>query len=500
VNSIVWFRTDLRLADNPALAAAFKSGGVVVPVFIWSPEEEGDWPPGGASNWWLHQSLAALGQSLRKVGSRLIIRRGPALETLRAVAREARTDAVYWNRRYEPAVVARNAKVKEALHQDGLKVESFNAALLYEPWTIQNQSGKPFQVFTPFWKHCLTKPDPAEPLSAPKRIPSPKKWPKSLMLGELELEPKINWTEGLRAVWWPGEAGAIANLNRFLTVAFKNYSKHRNRPDIVGTSRLSPHLHFGEISPRQIWHGSKRAVQSGAGTPPDQAAQRLNRKQGRGDARPTLDWRTSQFLAELGWREFACHLLHHFPHTPDGPLRADFKRFRRRKNAAWLEAWQKGRTGYPIVDAGMRELWATGWMHNRVRMIVASFLVKDLLISWQEGARWFWDTLVDADLPNNTLGWQWTAGCGADAAPYFRVFNPTSQGEKFDPQGDYVRRWCPELAKLPAKWIHQPHRAPAEVLQAAEVKLGRPYPQPIVSHAIARAVALEAFAKIKANR
>lgn len=478
--SIHWFRLDLRLADNPALRAAIERGGAVVPVFIWSPEEEAPWQPGGASRWWLHQSLAALDGQLRILGSRLVIQRGPTLGTLRALVKETGASAVFWNRRYEPAVIARDAIVKEALDQDGLAVESFNAALLHEPWTIQNQSGKPFQVFTPFWKHCLNQPDPSEPLPTPRTLPVPAKWPKSLVLDELGLEPRLKWAEGFRAVWQPGESGAADNLKKFLAQAFDHYSDQRNRPDRTGTSRLSPHLHFGEISPRQIWHGlarmaSKRGLPIGA-------------------------WRSSQFLAEIGWREFAHHLLYHFPHTPTEPLRTDFKKFPWRNNAARLKAWQRGRTGFPIVDAGIRELWATGWMHNRVRMIVASFLVKDLLIDWQEGARWFWDTLVDADLANNTLGWQWTAGCGADAAPYFRVFNPVSQGEKFDPHGDYVRRWCPELAKLPPDWIHQPDKAPVETLRAAGVELGRTYPQPVVSHAIAREVALEVFARLKPRK
>jgi deoxyribodipyrimidine photo-lyase len=298
-----------------------------------------------------------------------------------------------------------------------------------------------------------------------------------LALDELKLEPKINWAEGMHATWQPGEAGAAACLRSFSTKAFDHYTDQRNRPDLPGTSRLSPHLHFGEISPRQIWQGLAR----------------LASKRGL----PVAKWRGSQFVAEIGWREFAHHLLFHFPHTPTEPLRAHFKKFPWRKDPAWLRAWQTGHTGYPIVDAGMRELWATGWMHNRVRMIVASFLVKDLLLPWPEGARWFWDTLVDADLAQNTLGWQWTAGCGADAAPYFRVFNPVSQGVKFDPHGDYVRRRCPELAKLPTAWIHQPDKAPPGILRAAGVELGRTYPEPIVNHAIAREIALEAFARIQ---
>jgi len=472
--ALLWLRLDLRLADNPALEAAAKGGGAVIPVFIWSPEEEEEWPPGAASRWWLHQSLRALDTQLRKLGSRLIIRRGPTLKTLRALVKETGARAVFWNRRYEPAVIARDANVEEALRRDGLTVESFNAALLHDPWTIQTQSGKPFQVFTPFWKHCLTRPEPDEPLPAPKHLHAPAKWPRSRAVDELELEPKINWAKGLRAAWQPGEAGAAENLRRFLAQAFDSYPDQRNRADVAGTSRLSPHLHFGEIGPRQVWH----------------AVQRLAIRRGL----PAAKWRDSQFLAEVGWREFAYHLLHHFPRTPVEPLRANFKKFPWRNNAAWLRAWEQGRTGYPIVDAGMRELWTTGWMHNRVRMIAASFLVKDLLISWPEGARWFWDTLVDADLASNTLGWQWTAGCGADAAPYFRIFNPTRQGEKFDPHGDYVRRWCPELEKLSDEWIHRPHEAPPEILWAAGVKLGQNYPPPMVDHSVARAAALDAYA------
>jgi deoxyribodipyrimidine photo-lyase len=475
--SILWLRNDLRLADNLALAAVAKRGGPVVPVFIWSPEEEGDWSPGSASRWWLHQSLSSLDAHLRELDSRLVIRCGSTLAALRALAKEIGANAVFWNRRYEPAIIARDAEIKAALRDEGVEAESFNAALLHEPWTIKNQSGRPFQVFTPFWRNCLSQPDPAEPVTAPKHLLAPVKWPNSAALDELGLEPKINWTGGMRATWQPGEAGATAGLSRFLAKAFDDYSEHRNRPDVAGTSRLSPHLHFGEISPRQVWHGLRRM-----------AAKR---------GLPVEKWRGSQYLAEIGWREFAHHLLFHFPHTPTEPLRADFKKFRWHKNDAFLKAWQKGRTGYPILDAGMRELWTTGWMHNRVRMIVASFLVKDLLLSWTQGARWFWDTLVDADLAQNTLGWQWTAGCGADAAPYFRVFNPVSQGEKFDPNGDYVRYWCPELAKLPGKWLHKPWQAPAEILDRASFRIGRDYPEPIVSHAIAREVALEAFARIR---
>jgi deoxyribodipyrimidine photo-lyase len=399
------------------------------------------------------------------------------LQTFAALLRETSVTAVFWNRRYEPATMARDAEVTTALHNEGVGVESFKAALLHEPWAIRNRSGKAFQVFTPFWRTCLSLPDPAEPLPEPKHFSALDKWPKSLSIEDLELLPKINWADGLGDCWQPGERGAWANFGRFLNCAFDTYPEKRDRPDLPGTSRLSPHLHFGEISPRQVWLALARAASK------------------RGS--PAKQWRHSRFLTELGWREFAHHLLFHFPHTPTEPLRSKFRNFPWRNQAAWQRAWQQGRTGYPMVDAGMRELWATGWMHNRVRMIVASFLVKDLLLRWQGGTRWFWDTLVDADLAQNTLGWQWTAGCGADAAPYFRVFNPVSQGEKFDPQGQYVRRWCPELANLPDEWVHKPAQAPPDVLHRSGVEVGGNYPVPIINHTIAREIALEAFSKIK---
>jgi deoxyribodipyrimidine photo-lyase len=474
--SLVWFRNDLRTEDNPALNAAH-ARGPVVPVFVWSPEEEGEWRPGSASNWWLHKSLRALELRLKKLGSRLIIRRGPAREALRGLLEESSADALFWNRRYEPAIIARDSRIRESLSASGFEVESFSATLLHEPWSIKNQSGKGFQVFTPFWKHCLNKSEPGAPLPPPERLRAPRKWPKSVALELLGLDTRLHWTEERRVAWQPGEAGARANLERFLNEGFDDYPAHRNSPELRGTSQLSPHLHFGEISPRQIWDGLR------------QMAAKANM--------PTEKWLRSQFLAELGWREFAYHLLFHFPYTTSEPLRAEFKGFAWRENGPWLDAWQKGLTGFPIVDAGMRELSATGWMHNRVRMIVASFLVKDLLLPWQEGARWFWEKLVDADLASNTLGWQWSAGCGADAAPYFRVFNPTTQGEKFDPQGGYVRRWCPELAGLPAKWIHRPQVAPLETLSASGIQIGSTYPEPIVQHSIAREVALEAYSRMK---
>jgi deoxyribodipyrimidine photo-lyase len=475
--SLLWFRQDLRLADNPALLAAVRHGGPVIPVFIWSPEDEGRWQSGAASRWWLHQSLAQLDASLRQRGSRLIIRRGPTLEALRELLHQSGATAAYWNRCYEPTVIDRDSSVKAALKQVGLMAESLNSSLLFEPWTVRTQKGEPFQVFSAFWKACLGQREPAAPAGAPSHIEPPRHWPATLNLTDLGLEPTIDWAGGLRASWSPGEAGASEQLNQFLTEALSEYPTGRDRPDRRGTSRLSPHLHFGEISVRQIWFAL------------------LGRRHG-GGIRPSAQAICS-YTSEIGWREFAHHLLFHFPHTPEQPLRKEFDAFPWELDRKNLRAWQRGRTGYPIVDAGMRELWQTGWMHNRVRMVVASFLVKDLLIPWQEGAAWFWDTLVDADLANNTLGWQWTAGCGADAAPYFRIFNPVSQGEKFDPNGDYVRHWIPELNKLPNEWVHKPWEAPPRVLANAGIVLGRSYPRPIVDHREAGSRALEALRRIK---
>jgi deoxyribodipyrimidine photo-lyase len=475
--SLVWFRQDLRLADHVALAAAVQRGGPIIPVYIWAPEEEGAWAPGAASRWWLHHSLANLDARLQEKGSRLVIRRGNSLSILCALAVETQADAVFWHRRYEPSIVARDTEIKTQLRARGLTAESFNGGLLCEPWSVRNSAGKPFQVFTPFWKMCLAAAEPSVPLPPPNTLPAPPQWPHTLPLSDLALEPRINWAKGLRTAWRPGEDGATAELQRFLEDDVFAYLDERDRPDHHGTSGLSPHLHFGEISPRQIW----QAVH-----------QRGTRRRSTAAAR-----HTEGYVRQLGWREFAHHLLFHFSYTSDAPLRTEFTAFPWRKDPQQLHAWQRGQTGYPFVDAGMRELWTTGWMHNRVRMVVASFLVKHLLLSWQDGARWFWDTLVDADLANNTLGWQWTAGCGADAAPYFRIFNPVTQGEKFDPNGDYVRRWVPELLRLPSEWIHQPWAAPSSVLADASVALGTTYPEPIVSHTAARIRALDALAAIK---
>jgi deoxyribodipyrimidine photo-lyase len=476
MTTIMWFRQDLRVTDNPALSAAH-ADGAVVPVYVFAPAEETPWAPGAASRWWLHQSLQRLREDLRACGSDLHLRAADSsLDELLALARETGAQRVVWNRRYEPASIARDQQVKTALREAGIEAESFNSALLHEPWTVKTQSGGPFQVFTPFWRHCLTLEDPAKPLPAPQGMRKLKVRPTSLKIEELSLLPQIDWAAGMRETWTPGATAAHDILDRFLNDAYDRYDTRRDEPAVQGTSRLAPYLHLGEIGPREIWHGVREfALARGQHT----------------------TWRESRFLTEIGWREFAYHLLYHFPHTPEQPLRANYSKFPWRSPGTALTAWQRGATGYPIVDAGLRELWHTGFMHNRVRMIVASFLIKDLLINWTDGARWFWDTLVCADLASNTLGWQWVAGCGADAAPFFRIFNPITQGNKFDPDGVYVRRWIPELSRLPDDWIHHPWEAPEAVRRDAGVTLGEDYPYPIVDHAIARKAALGALAAVK---
>jgi deoxyribodipyrimidine photo-lyase len=465
VTSIVWFRQDLRLRDNPALHAAVKRGEPVIPVYIWSPQDDGDWPPGAASRWWLHQSLRALDASLRQKGSRLILAKGRARDVLSVLAARTKATTVYWNRRYEPAAMECGRSVEQTLGEQGVEALSFNSALLIEPDQILNLSGKPYRVYTPYRRRLLRDLDPPRVLPAPAKLRSPKRWPSSVALDALRLLPKIKWYATMEKTWIPGEAGAHARLDRFLGQGLANYSHARERPGERGTSGLSPHLHFGEIGPRQVWHalGAKG--------------------------------RSSTFLQEVIWREFAYHLLYHFPKTTTQPLRPEFKHFPWRRNARFLRAWQSGRTGVPMIDAGMRELWATGVMHNRIRMVAGSFLVKNLLQPWQEGARWFWDTLVDADLASNTLNWQWVAGSGADAAPYFRIFNPVTQGQRFDPDGAYVRKWVPELEGQAARSIHSPWK----IIKAKSVAPTN-YPRPIVDVSESREAALDAYATMRARR
>ena len=476
--TLLWFGRDLRLSDNPALIAAVARGRSVIPVFILDDTDAGEWAPGGASRWWLHGSLDALSSSLRERGSRLILRRGNAEVVISQLLNESGADAVYWNRRYEPWATARGERLNATLKSRGIEAHSFNSALIREPWTLSTQKGEPYRVFTPFWKALRADGvlDPLQP--APVRIPCPKVLPDSQQLSSWALRPTApDWASGMRAMWTPGEAGAQERLDDFVERAAFEYRDKRNLPGVNGTSRLSPHLHFGEIGPRQIWRSITARALAKTGNPMPSGVE--------------------TYLSEIAWREFSYHLLFHFPTLPDNPLRKEFAAFPWVENASGLAAWQRGLTGYPIVDAGMRELWSTGWMHNRVRMIAASFLIKDLLLHWRRGEAWFWDTLVDADLASNSASWQWVAGCGADAAPYFRIFNPSLQGAKFDPEGTYVRRWVPELAKLPDALLHAPWDARPIELADAGVDLGRTYALPIVDHATARQRALDAFQRIK---
>ncbi len=464
--ALVWFRSDLRLADNPALQAAFDQGYAPLPVYIHAPEEEGDWVPGAASDAWRGRSLAALDADLRARGSQLRCFFGPSLATLRTLALAAGAEAVFWNRRYEPAIEQRDASIKRALRADGLRAESHNGSLLFEPWQLQTKAGGPYRVFTPFWRSALASwhlPLLSDPPTNFSAIDSA---PEGVAPDALKLAPARAWDAGFWPIWTPGESGAHETLDVFIDGGLRGYREGRDRSDHTGTSRLSPHLHFGEIAPWRVVHVLE-AVR-GAGTTTDIDA----------------------CIRELGWREFAHHLMHHFPKTIDENLNPRFEKF------AWaavdprmLTSWQRGMTGVPIVDAGMRELWHTGWMHNRVRMIVASYFTKHMRYHWRGGARWFWDTLIDADLASNTLGWQWVAGTGADAAPYFRVFNPVTQSTKFDPQGRYIAKWVPQLSALPLPARFAPWTQPQ-----LRARLAGDYPgQPVVGLAKGREAALDAY-------
>jgi deoxyribodipyrimidine photo-lyase len=471
---ILWFRQDLRLADNPALQAALADGGAaIIPLYILD-ETPAVRPMGGASLWWLDKSLAALARALEAAGSRLVLRRGEAAEVLAEIIAETGAGAVHWNRLYDAGAIARDRVIKAGLTRAGVTCMSCNGALLNEPWEIETGAGGPYKVYTPYWRAARQRIGDFVLHRAPDVLPSPMAWPMSDALADWGLHPvKPDWSTGFDD-WIPGEAGAGDALHDFLDEALGAYGTDRDRPDRDGTSRLSPHLHFGEISPRQVWRATQGAVARGAS-----------------------EAQADKFLSEVGWREFNHHLLFHYPDLPARNFRPEWDAFVWQGDDGAFEAWSQGMTGFPIVDAGMRELWATGFMHNRVRMITASFLIKDLLIDWRRGEAWFWDTLVDADIAQNAANWQWVAGSGADASPYFRIFNPMTQGEKFDPHGDYVRRWIPELADLPANAIHAPWTAKPGVLEAAGVVLGETYPHPIVDHGHARTRALEAYAALK---
>ena len=444
---IVWFRRDLRLADNPALARAAAIGRPVVPVFILDEDTPGVRPPGGASRWWLHHSLAALTDDLAARGSRLILRRGQAAVVLDALIAETGADTVLWNRCYDKGSVARDTEIKADLRARGLQVESFNASLLTEPWEITTKAGGGYKVYTRFWQACRAAGDPPPPVAAPDSLPAPQTWPVSDDLAAWRLVPNApDWAAGFSDHWIPGGQGARDRLEMFLDGAVTGYAAKRDFPGVAATSGLSAHLAWGDIGPRQVWAAAVKDAPAGEGR--------------------------ETFLKELVWREFAHHVLHHFPDLAERPMDAKFDAFPWMPDDGLLAAWRRGQTGYPIVDAGMRELWATGTMHNRVRMVAASFLVKHLLQPWQAGEAWFWDTLVDADPASNPFNWQWVAGCGADAAPFFRIFNPTLQGQKFDKDESYVRRWVPELGT-------------------------DAYPAPIVDHKGARDRALAAFKSLK---
>ena len=475
---IVWFREDLRLSDHPALHAASKTGQPLICLYVFDepPSAPDARPLGGAARWWLAQSLRALQKRLDAVGTSLLLRKGPAAKIVPELARTTGADAVFWSEIAQAPHQAVASQVAAALKEVGVASHSFPGDLLAAPADFRNKENRGLRVFTPFWRRVQALGDPPKPLPAPDRLRSGLNLTGDT-LESWRLEPtQPDWAGGLRESWTPGELAGQQRLDEFLGGAVAGYASQRDRLDHAGTSRLSPHLRFGEISPRQVWHAAHFARAE----------------------RPDLSADIDKFLSELGWREFCRHLLFDVPDLAKRNLQPAFDVFPWRHDDEALRAWQRGQTGYPVVDAGMRQLWHTGVMHNRVRMVAASFLVKHLLIDWREGEKWFWDTLVDADPASNPANWQWVAGSGADAAPYFRVFNPILQGEKFDPDGGYVRRWVPELAALPTVLIHRPWSAAPLELKGAGVDLGKTYPEPIIDHRIGRERALKAYAKVRA--
>ncbi|MDA7598413.1 DNA photolyase family protein [Alphaproteobacteria bacterium] len=468
--SIHWFRNDLRLADNPALSAAAAAGDVV-PVYILDDENAGIDAMGAASRWWLHHSLTALDKSL---GGHLCVLRGDAKTLIAELAKSVGATEVHWNRCYEPWRIARDSVIKTQLQESGITATSHNGSLLWEPWDVKKDDGTPYKVFTPFYrKGCMKAAPPRVPIAAPSSL-NKIAADLNVGIGALELLPDTGWNKTLDAHWVIGEAGAMNRFTSFVDDGLVGYKDGRNFPAKQNVSRLSPYLHWGEISPHQIWASVQSHMDAGL---------------------PTRD--ADHFLSEIGWREFSYSLLYHNPELRRRNLQPKFDKFPWHDDADALARWQRGMTGYPIVDAAMRELWQTGYMHNRLRMVVGSFLVKNLRLHWHHGEAWFWDCLADADHANNSASWQWIAGCGADAAPYFRVFNPITQGVKFDEDGAFTRHYVPELAAMPDKYLFNPWEAPAEILAAAGVTLGETYPQPVVDVKLSREAALEAFAMLK---
>ena len=475
--AVLWLRDDLRLSDHPALHAALEKAYAVLPVYIKEAPTPERRPLGAATKVWLHHALTALQSALEEKGSTLVIKRGDALSVLKQLIDQTGATALYWSRRYGEQERATDTAVKNFAKERGLDVESFNAHLLVEPWQVTTKTGQPMKVFTPFWRAARALGDPSPPLPAPKKIPLPDldlSELKSLSVSQLKLLPKKpDWASPMLAHWTISEKGAHNRLSAFLTHGLKGYAEDRNRPDLDHVSRLSPYLRFGMISSRQVWHAAVAACADGRSKASDKDL--------------------STFQSELGWREFSYHLLYHNPDLAHKNYQSRFDAFPWQNKAPLLKSWQKGLTGYPIVDAGMRELWQTGFMHNRVRMIAASFLIKHLMTDWRKGEDWFWDTLFDADPASNPASWQWVAGSGADAAPYFRIFNPILQGERFDPKGAYIRRFVPELSALPDDLIHKPWTAPPGFLAQCGIKLGRDYPLPLIDHGEGRDRALAAF-------
>ena len=474
--SLYWFRDDLRLSDLPGLTAAAQAGQVI-PVFVRDPHLGDAWRMGSASQWWLHHSLLSLRANLAELGLELILRSGETVTALTAIAAQTGASTVYCSRHYQPWSVELETALYENLSDKGVVLKRYPGTLLHEPEDVATGGGTPFKVFTPFWRACNRRPDPHQPVPISELTPY-NGLVESEELSDWGLLPTSpNWAFGWNDLWRPGEAGAQAALHQFLDHHVQDYGDGRDIPAEPNTSKLSPYLRFGNISPRQVWHAAQ--------------ASKLERPEAAG----AID----KFLSEIGWREFCYHLLFHFPTMPDEAFNPKFSFFPWKEDPERLAAWQRGQTGYPIVDAGMRELWQTGFMHNRVRMVVASFLTKHLLLNWRLGEEWFWDCLLDADIASNACSWQWVGGSGADASPYFRIFNPIAQGEKFDKDGVYVKKWIPELEKVPKKFIHKPWEMETKYQEEINTIIGKDYPKPIVVHEEARAAALKAFQSLKKN-